>query len=261
MPAGAVSTCDGDVPVSASACVRAEACGSVRKRAEACEAPRLIEKPWPQPGQRVELAAVEELPAALQARLLRARQARALQVGGEPQVVGCARADADSHARPVDIGHRLQVAVGKHHVGCLNFCIRCRERNRLGTFGLSANQADVPLVAVRGVAEQSRVGVWHQLQRYSNLSCQRCRHVGRHANGLTVWTTRRDEEEVGQVYASPQDASGRERSAEGGADRHGRGTSSTRVRARRRARRRARSARRSRVRPGVPVQREIIFEG
>ena len=184
VPAGAVSTCD------------ERACQCKRVRAETCEAPRLVEQPWPQPCQRVELAAVEEPPAALQARLLGAPQARALQVGGEPQVVGCARADADSHAWLVDVDHRVQAAVGKDHVGRLYLCIwRCERYRRL--VGLGANQADVPLVAIRGVAKQPRVGVWHELQRHSNALSQRCRHNRSNAVGLTVWTTRAERRQGG----------------------------------------------------------------
>ena len=114
-----------------------------------------------------------------------------------------ARADADSDSRPVDVGHGVQAAVGKHHEGCLDLCIRRRERNGLGTLWLGANQADVPFVASRGVAEQSRVGVRHELQGHPDAPCQRRRHVGRHANGLAVRPTRRDQQEVGQVNASP----------------------------------------------------------
>ena len=72
VPEGAVSTCD-----RRAALVNAGECAWMRARPA-----RLIEQPWPQPcGQRIKLAAVEELMAALEARLFRAGEACSLQVG------------------------------------------------------------------------------------------------------------------------------------------------------------------------------------
>jgi hypothetical protein len=95
----------------------------------------------------------------------------------------------------------LQRRTGGNQVGGFDLDIGITEVNHCGAFRLDCDQADIPLVAGRGIGDLARRGVSDIGDGDTETSGQGRGHIGGNALRFPLGTGSRNQQDIAEIYA------------------------------------------------------------